>query len=316
MTLWYDAHASLFQTTAIYVVLALSFQVVLRSGVFSFASVGFFGAGAYVSANLAKSGVPGVAAMIIVVLGSGLAGYLLSMPLVRLRGLYLGMVTFAFDQILVVIADNGGSFTGGTVGLFGIPLLVSTGELFIVAAIAVLLISQLERRSQGRAIETLRVDEMLARSIGVQVRKERDFIFALSAALGGLAGAMNTLNFSTIAPGGFGFALIVTGLTMAVVGGVRSWQGAVIGAVIVAWFPQVFSFVGGYRTIVYGVLVILVVAYEPNGVLGLLSRLVHLVQRLSGRSQAPPPIEGAPVPSLAGTAQPGVRSGVQPGVNT
>lgn len=296
MSAWYTAHAILFQTTAIYIVLALSFQVVLRSGVFSFLSVGFFGAGGYVVANLTKSGVPGVASLLVVTAGAAVVGYLMSLPLIRLRGLYLGMVTFALDQIVIVIADNGSSFTGGTVGLFGIPLLVGTGELWIIAAVCVVVISQLERRSQGRAIEALRVDEMLARSIGVQVRKERNTIFALSAALGALAGAMNTLNFSTISPGGFGFGLIVTGLTMAVVGGVVSWTGAVVGAVIVAWFPQVFGFVGGYKTIVYGVLVILVVAYEPNGIVGLVQRGLR---RIRARGMPPPETGTALVGSSA-----------------
>ncbi len=272
MSMWYDAHVVLFQTTAIYAVLALSFQVVLKSGVFSFASVGFFGIGAYVAANLTKHGVGGILSMVIVVVGSAVLGYLLSLPLIRLRGLYLGMVTFAFDQILVVVANNGGTLTGGPVGLFGIPFDVSTIELFIVAAVCVLLVSQLERRSIGRSISVLRVDEQLAHSMGIEVHRQRNFIFALSAALGGLAGVLNTLTFSTIAPGGFGFDLIVAGLTMAVVGGIGSWLGAVIGALIVVWFPQVFTFVGSYKAIVYGVLVILVVAYEPNGVLGLLGR--------------------------------------------
>ena len=272
MSAWYDAHEILFQTTAIYIVLALSFQVVLRSGVFSFLSVGFFGAGGYMVADLVDHGFPGVGSMLAATGAAAVVGYAMSLPLVRLRGLYLGMVTFAIDQIVIVVADNGGSVTGGTVGIFGIPLVVSTGELWIIAGICVLVVSQLERRSHGRAIEVLRVDEMLARSIGVQVRKERNMIFALSAALGSLAGAMHTLTFSTISTTGFGFGLIVTGLTMAVVGGIVSWVGAVIGAIIVAWFPQVFSFVGGYRTIVYGVLVVLVMAYEPNGIVGLVQR--------------------------------------------
>lgn len=272
MSGWYDAHQILFQTTAIYVVLALSFQVVLRSGVFSFLSVGFFGAGGYVVADMTNHGMPGVGSIMAAVGAAAIIGYGLSLPLVRLRGLYLGMVTFAIDQIVIVVADNGGSLTGGTVGIFGIPLVVNTAELWIIAGACVLVVSQLERRSHGRSIDALRVDEMLARSIGVQVRKERNMIFALSAALGSLAGAMHTLTFSTISTTGFGFGLIVSGLTMAVVGGVISWIGAVVGAVIVAWFPQVFSFVGGYRTIVYGMLVIVVVAYEPNGIIGLVQR--------------------------------------------
>jgi branched-chain amino acid transport system permease protein len=272
MSLWYNTHMTLLQTTAIYTVLALSFQVVLRSGVFSFASVGFYGIGAYAAANLSHHGVGGIPTMLIVVVTSGAVGYAMSIPLSRLRGLYLGMVTFAFDQILLVVANNGGSTTGGPVGLFGIPLDVTTGELAIVAVICVLLVSQLERRSLGRSISVLRADEQLARSMGIEVLRQRNFIFAFSAALGGLAGVLNAFTFSTIAPGGFSFDLIVAGLTMAVVGGISSWRGAVIGAIIVVWFPQVFSFVGSYKSIVYGVMVILVVAYEPDGLLGLVRR--------------------------------------------
>jgi branched-chain amino acid transport system permease protein len=283
MSMWYNAHITLFQTVAIYTILALSFQVVLRSGVFSFASVGFYGIGAYATANLSSHGFGGIPVMLIVIAGCALGGYGLSLPLTRLRGLYLGMATFAFDQIVQVAANNGGSLTGGAVGLFGVPLSVSTNELYVVALICIVLVSQLERRSLGRSITVLRVDEQLARSMGVEVNRHRNFIFALSAALGGLAGVLNTYTYSSIAPAGFGFDLITVGLTMAIVGGVISWRGSVIGAVLIVWFPEVFSFVGKYKEIVYGALVILVVVYEPNGILGLLFRLGRGVSGLRRR---------------------------------
>jgi branched-chain amino acid transport system permease protein len=270
MSLFYSSHITLFQQTAILIILALSFQVVLRSGVFSFASVGFYGIGAYATANLAKHGVPVFGVLALVVAATAAVGYALSLPLIRLRGLYLGMVTFAFDEILVVVANNGGKLTGGPVGLFGINLVIGTVALFAIALIAAVLLSQLERRRLGRSLLVLRIDEQLARATGVDVNRQRNFIFALSACLGALAGALNTITTSSIAPSGFGFDLIVAGLTMAVVGGVGTWLGAVIGAVIVVWFPQVFGFVGPYKAIVYGVLVILVVAFEPNGIWGLI----------------------------------------------
>ncbi len=286
MSVWYSAHITLFQTTAVYAILALSFQVVLRSGVFSFASVGFFGIGAYAAADLSNHGIGGIPIMLIVIAACAAGGYAMSVPLTKLRGLYLGMATFAFDQILVVVANNGGSLTGGAVGIFGVPQAVGTNELYIVAVLCLLLISQLERRSLGRSISVIRLDEQLARSMGVEVRRQRDFIFALSSALGGLAGVLYTFTYSTVAPGGFGFSLITLALTMAIVGGVVSWRGSVIGAILVVWFPQVFSFVGQYKQIVYGVLVILVVVYEPNGIVGLWRRGVKGVAWLWHRSAA------------------------------
>jgi len=140
----------------------------------------------------------------------------------------------------------------------------------------------------------------------VEVGNYRKLIFALSAALGGVAGALNTLNFSTVTPGSFGFTLIVAGLTMAIVGGIGSWLGALLGAIFVAWFPTVSSSLGGYRSIVYGVLVILVVAYEPDGLLGIIRWLVRGVRgRLArGRPAVPAPAGAVPADdSLASAAE-------------
>jgi branched-chain amino acid transport system permease protein len=253
---------------------------VLRSGVFSFASAGFYVVGAYALANMSKAGWPLLPALIVIVIIGAAGGYLLSIPFVRLRGLYLAMVTFAWAEILVVVADNGGSLTGGPVGMFGVTLGVSTPELFVIVAVAALLISQVERRGLGRALRVISIDEQLARTMGIEINRQRAFIFALSSALGALAGALNTVRTSSVAPTGFGYGLIVLGLTMAVFGGVGSWTGAIIGAVVVTWFPEVFGFVGNYRSVVYGILLILVVVFEPSGVLGLIGKLTALIRQV------------------------------------
>jgi branched-chain amino acid transport system permease protein len=287
MSGFYASHLTLIQQTAVVAVLAMSFQVVLRSGVFSFASAGFYVVGAYAIANMSKAGWPLLPALIVIVIIGAACGYLLSIPFIRLRGLYLGMVTFAFAEILVVVADNGGSLTGGPVGLFGVTLGVSTAELWVIVAVVALLISQLERRGLGRALRVISIDEQLARTMGIEINRQRAFIFALSSALGALAGALNTVTTSSVAPTGFGYSLIVLGLTMAVFGGVGSWTGAIIGAVVVTWFPEVFGFVGNYRSVVYGILLILVVVFEPAGVLGLIGKLTALI-RQARRRPAPP----------------------------
>jgi len=293
----------LFQTTAIYVILALSFQVVLRTGVFSFASVGFFGIGGYLGAKLALAGLGMPLVLLITVVVCAVVGYLLALPFVRLRGLYLGMVTVAFDQVMLIVANNGGELTGGANGLFGIPFGLSTTGLFVVAALCVLLVSQLERRVLGRSLEAIRTDENLAKSLGFSVLKDRNFIFALSATLGGLAGALQATNFSFFGTASFGFEMVIMGLTMAVVGGVDSWIGAVIGAVFVVWFPSIGTSISGtWQQILYGALIILVVTYEPGGVYGLLRRGVRaLLVRRRRRAAAMAAHPATPPPRDAGT---------------
>lgn len=292
MSFWYVGNVIVIQQTMIFLLLALSFQVVLRAGISSFVSVAFYGAGGYAAANLALQGVPFPVTILLIAAGSAGIGYLLAQPLSRLRGLYLGMVTFALIQIVVVAATNGGDFTGGAVGLYGVPLQATTTGLAVVALIAVFLASRLERSTLGRAFAAMRVDDSLARAMGFEVQRLRAFAFALSAALGATAGALSVLTFTFLAPESFGFDLLITALTMAVVGGVTSWRGSVIGAVIVTWFPTVFTFLGGFvREIVYGLLIILVMTYQPDGIIGLYR---SLKRRFWGG--APPTPEEPPAP--------------------
>ena len=272
MISWFTGQTILLQQLAVNVLLALSFQVVLRSGVFSFASVGFFGLGAYLGANLAMHHVPVIGVLVAVAVASWIVGYGLARMFAGLRGLYLGMITFAFDQIVVVLGENGGSFTGGAVGLYGIPLALTTAEALLLAFLGCVVMSQLERRALGRAIAILRVDERLGRAQGFAVDSQRRFVFALSATLGGLAGVTSALLTTTIGPTDFGYELIVTGLTMAVVGGVVSWAGAAIGAFAVTWFPTFAQGLASYQALVYFTLIVVVVVLEPNGVVGLIRR--------------------------------------------
>lgn len=275
MTSFISSHQITIQTTASYLVLALSFQIAFRTGVFSFASIGFFGIGAYMTPKLMDGGVPVVPAMLVTVIVCAFGGFVLALPFKRLRGLYLGMATFAFDQIVTVVAQNGGSLTGGSIGLVGIPPALTTLELVLVALFVALLISQMERRSLGRVLQVIRRDEWLALSLGIEVNRHRTMIVALSAALGGLAGTMYVFSLGTVSPDTFGFNLIVSGLTMAVVGGTASWRGAFIGAILVVWFPIVFTFISGtWESVIFGALVILVVTFEPGGILGLCGRLL------------------------------------------
>jgi branched-chain amino acid transport system permease protein len=283
MSTWYYTHLTLIQAMLISIPLTLSVQISLRSGVFSFASIGFYGIGAYGTGILLIRGWPTVPTMLVIIAASGLVAYVISAPLVRLRGLYLGMVTFAFDLILTVVATNGGNLTGGALGLFAVPLGVTTGGLLIAALIAVLLVSQLERRAAGRTLVGIRVSEELVLSVGIDVRRRKRIVFAISAALGAVSGSLFVATFSTVSPQTAGFTLIITTLTMAVIGGTSSWVGAVIGTAIITWLPSFVVSIGKYQQLVYGAVLILVVMFAPEGVLGVLRSLWHRAAGLVGR---------------------------------
>ncbi|WP_432843241.1 branched-chain amino acid ABC transporter permease [Dactylosporangium sp. CA-092794] len=267
---WYFGHLTLIQGMLISIPLAMSVQIALRSGVFSFASIGFYGIGAYGTGILAMRGWPVLPTIVLMVVASGLIGYFMSIPLIRLRGLYLGMVTFAFDLILTVVATNGGDLTGGALGLLGVPLGIGTGGLLAAALVAILLVSQLERRAVGRALVGIKASEELVMSVGVDLKHRKRIVFALSAALGALSGSLYVLTFSTVQPTSAGFSLIITTLTMAVIGGTSSWIGAVVGTIIITWLPSLAAAIGQYQQLVYGVVLVLVVMYAPEGVLGAL----------------------------------------------
>lgn len=276
---YFSSNEVLFQQTLVYVLLAISLQVVLRCGVVSLASIGFYTLGAYASAIAIKEGGwPPVLILPLVTLAAGLLGYAFGKPLAKLRGLYLAMATLAFDLVIPVLLINGGELTGGALGLYAIPLSITTGSLFVIVVLVILAVSQIERGWMGRASLALRSDENLARSMGVRVTRERYLAFAISAALGGLAGALSAMLFRAVSPGSGGFALITLGLTMAIIGGRDSWVGAVIGACLLTWVPEWLRFVGTWRSLVFGLLLVLVIMFFPDGLLGAIRRTIARVR--------------------------------------
>jgi branched-chain amino acid transport system permease protein len=265
---WYSDNSVVLLQTGVYLLLALSFQIVMRSGVLSFASIGMFGIGGYLSANLAKSNVPVLGNLLVLVIVGWVLGWLVAVGFIRLRGLYLGMATFALNGLVQVVAINSGSFTGGASGLYGVPIQLDTTQILITAVVIILLVDQIERWSLGRSIAVLAVDERLGRSLGLDVDRHRRLIMGVSGALGTLAGGLNTLATSTIDPDSYGFQLAVAVLTIVVLGGIASWRGALIGTIVVVWFPQVASGLQQYQTMIYGLVVAIVAIVAPGGLYG------------------------------------------------
>lgn len=299
MNAWYLGHVVLIQATLISFLLALSIQVPLRAGVFSFAGIGSYAIGAYTAAILTiRAQVAPLLAIGAGVLLAMAAGWLLALLVARLSGLYLGMATISFALFLAVVATNGGDLTGGATGLYGALSTLTTGHVVGIVVLVVLGLVLAERGAFGRATDAVRVDPQLAVSQGIDVNAVRRRVFVVSGALGACAGGMNSLLRTTVSPETIGFHLVVTALTMIIVGGALSWAGAAIGAVVFTWLPTVLAFVGDWQVLVYGLLVAIAAVYVPTGVLGLLQQGWRRAQARRRRV----PAEGAGEPDDDGSA--------------
>lgn len=281
MSDFFSSNLVLVQSTLTGLLLALSIQVPLRMGVFSFAGAGSYGLGAYATGILVLRYEFGpLTAIALTALSTAAIGLLLGSLISKLNGLYLAMATVAFDLIISVVAINGGELTGASTGLFGIITDFSTTQMVVLTVAALALVATSEVGRSGRRVDTVRDDPELAASMGINVRRYRLAAFVVSGALGGLAGAMNVLVRSTVGPLDIGFGLIVLALTMIIVGGSRSWKGALIGAVIFTWLPDLLTVIGEWQELVYGVIVAVAAIFLPRGIYGVLQDGWRAAQRM------------------------------------
>jgi branched-chain amino acid transport system permease protein len=296
---WWSDNQTLIQIVIVYALVAFSVQVPLKAGTFSLAGIGFYGISSYTAAYLAMRDWPPVLAIAAGVVLSGVIGWLLALLLVRLGGLYLGMATIAFDLLVGVLALNWVSVTGGPAGLYGIPMVVDAAGMLVVLVVVVALLALMQRGTLGRTLEATREDNQLALTVGIDTRRYQRFAFVVSAMLGGLAGALHALAFSTIAPEDASFAFVILALAMVIIGGFGSWVGALLGAIVLAALPLQLTFLGEWWPIIYGTAMVLVGTYLPGGLYALIKRgLIRLrsVRRPAPTSEAGPPTRPAQTP--------------------
>jgi branched-chain amino acid transport system permease protein len=305
LSTWWLDNQTLIQIVIIYALVAFSIQVSLKAGTFSLASIGFYGISSYTAGILVKDGWPTALAIGAGVLLSGVVGWLLALLLVRLKDLYLGMATIAFDLMVGVVALNWVSVTGGPAGMYGIPIVMTAGGMVAILVVVVVLLGLLQRGTMGRTLEVTREDDQLAMVAGIDTRRYRRFAFVLSAMLGALAGAMHALAFSVISPEDASFSFVILALAMVIIGGFGSWMGALIGAIVLAYLPLKLTGLGEWWPVIYGTVMVLVATYLPGGFYALARRTIIRLRRSIRRPRHPapgqPPHHEAVVP--AGGAQ-------------
>jgi branched-chain amino acid transport system permease protein len=246
---------------------ALSQAIVFRAGTFSVATSGFAALGAYAAAIVTvKHGVHPAAAVALGTLLGLLCGLLLSIPLARLRGVYQAIASLAFVEILVALILYFDELTGGPLGFNNIPRVVTHWMLFFAVLATMALLIVLGQGAIGRAFDAMRQDTPVAASLGVNPTKYHVLSFALSGAIAGLFGGLDALRNFSLTAEQFGFSILIGTLSAVVLGGRRSVLGPLIGTTILVLLPEIFRPLAQYRQAIYGLLLVVVMAFLPFGV--------------------------------------------------
>jgi branched-chain amino acid transport system permease protein len=265
---------------AIYAIVALSQDIVLgRAGMYDMGHAVYFGIGAYISAILSLSfGWPILWTAPVAIVVAAAFGAILSAPIVKLRGDYLLVVTIGFNAIFVLAMKNNlFGLTGGPDGIFGVSgpsvfghMFGSQSDLFylnwVVLAIVLWLMRNLDRSSLGRTFRYLKYDELAATTLGVNARKYKVAAFALAAGIAGLAGTLFAMQLSAVSPGSFQFTDSVVLFAIVLVGGQASVPGVLLGTAMMFVVPQIFTDLAQYRYLVFGIAMIVVMVLRPQGI--------------------------------------------------
>jgi branched-chain amino acid transport system permease protein len=248
--------------------LGLSMYAVLQLGQLSLGQAAFMGIGAYSGALLTvKLGLPFPLVLAASAAIPALVALIIGGPALRLSGVHLAIATLGLGEVLRVAYINSESL-GGALGFSGIPER-STGALIYGALAVVVVVFILAQRSRiGRACEAIREDEDAARVIGIPVTRYKITALVISAALAGFAGALNAHFSSFIGPSEYGFEPAVTILSYAVLGGIATPLGPVLGAFVLTALPEVLRPLHDFRLVFNGLIIVLVVIFLPKGVLG------------------------------------------------
>jgi branched-chain amino acid transport system permease protein len=245
----------------------------LSANMFSLATGGFMALGAYCSVYLTMEvGLPFTPALFAGAALGGLAAAIIGAPVLRLRGDYFMLATFAFTEVIRVIALNWDSVTGGAIGIVSIPRYTETWQLVLALVVLIYIVHTLRRSYFGRAIAAIKQDDVVAQSMGVNVFAHRLSLFVASGFICGGAGAFAAhLNFF-IGPTDFGLVRSVDALTYPILGGVNALAGPVIGAIFTTVLPEALRFSNQLREILMGALVVAIVLYLPGGAMSVLTR--------------------------------------------
>ena len=239
----------------------------LALGHAGFMSVGAYGAALFTLYSGLPSGISFPVALVIGGIVAALFGIAIGIPALRLKGDYLAIITLGFGEIIRVLITNV-EFTGGAKGLRGIPRITNFAYVYIVVIITLVVLFTLLRSRQGRAIISIREDEVAAEASGINTTYYKLLAFTISAFFAGVAGGLYAHYLSVLDPTNFDFNYSIEILVMVVLGGMGSLTGSVIAAIVLTILPEALRDFASARMLIYSVLLIIMMIFRPSGLMG------------------------------------------------
>jgi branched-chain amino acid transport system permease protein len=256
------------------------------AGQVSLGHAGFFGIGAYaVAAGPTSLGIPSWVALIAGALGAGLIAFVIGRPVLRLRGHYLAVATLGLGLLVALLFNNEAAWTGGPDGM-PVPRLHFLGwrvygphAWYWVAGISLVIgvwiAANVVASPTGRALRSIHDSEVAARMLGVDVSRYKLFAFVLSAVFAAIAGSYLALFDGLVTPQEAGFLRSIEFVTMAVLGGLGSIFGSIVGAAMLVVLPQVLTVFHNYEHIMLGLVMIVVMVFLPQGIIPSITALLR-----------------------------------------
>ena len=274
-------YLDVFVGIGINVILAVSLNLVNGyTGQFSLGHAGFMSVGAYASAAVTLFVAPKIlgesggtafgqnaiflCALVAGGFGAALAGLLVGLPSLRLKGDYLAIVTLGFGEIIRVIIQNFEPL-GGALGLNGIPAWTNIFWVLAFGAVTVFTVHCLVHSTYGRGFLATKDDEISAEAIGLNTTRYKIVAFVIGAFFAGIAGGLYGHFKQTISPGGFDFNRSIEIVVMVILGGMGNTVGVILAAILLTLLPEVLRSVAEYRMILYSFLLIVLMIARPQG---------------------------------------------------
>lgn len=267
-------YKSLIVPICVNIMLAVSLNLVTGFlGELSLGHAGFMSIGAYSSALLSialSNTFPPVLAFFTALICGGISaaffGFLIGVPVLRLRGDYLAIVTLAFGEIIKSII-NYLKITGGSKGLSKIPLYSDYKNftvVFVIMVITIVLISNLIDSRDGRAIKSIRDNDIAAESIGINISRYKVMAFVIAAGFAGIAGVLYAHNVGIIKPGIFDYNKSIEILVFVVLGGMGNIPGSIISAIILTLLPEFLRGADNLRMLLYAIVLIVMMIFNNS----------------------------------------------------
>ncbi len=283
---------------AISAIAAVGLMMIARVGQLSFCHAAFTGIGAYGSAILAsKAGMPVAISLVLAIVVVSLIAAALGWLILRIRGVYFVLITFAFGQLLGLMFLDAEPLTGGAVGLSGVPSFALFGHklntpfayYYLALAclgLAVFIASRILASDIGRAFDSIAANIRLAESSGIATLNYQILAFTIGSALAALSGALSAHYTQFVTPGSYETSFMVSLIVMLVLGGRKSVAGAVLGAAFIVPLAEVLRDMDEFENIVYGLVVLATLRFVPGGLVSIPGRLRSVFTRTSKKDKA------------------------------